>query len=250
MRLETRNFAYHSLLDENPPTVRDLIVKYMLRPFVMLALEPILLCITIYMALIYAILYLTFEAYPVSFMEERGWKSAGVAALPFLSILVGVSIASALIIFVTKTRYANKLKKDGYVPPEERLVPMIIGGVCLPMGLFWFGWTSSPHISWVPQVIAGVPIGMGLLVIFMQGLNYIIDMYMMFANSAIAANTLVRSAMGAGFPLFATQMFHKLGVNWASSLLGFLTAAMVPIPVLYFFYGAKLRSMSKFKPQL
>lgn len=45
--------------------------------------------------------------------------------------------------------------------PEERLVPMMIGGFLLPVGMFWFAWTSNPNISWVPQVISGGFIGAG-----------------------------------------------------------------------------------------
>ncbi|KAJ9215579.1 hypothetical protein DTO166G4_2949 [Paecilomyces variotii] len=249
LRHETKNWAYHSFLDEHRPTFKDILWKYILRPFQMLFLEPILVCITIYLALIYGILYLFFEAYPVSFQEVRGWKHPGVAALPFLGILIGVFIGVALISIITKTRFARKLEKHGRVVPEERLVPMMIASVILPAGLFWFGWTSSPHVHWFPQVLAGVPIGCGILVIFMQGLNYIIDVYLMFANSAIAANTLVRSCVGGGFPLFAVQMYHNLGVNWASSVLGFITVAMIPIPILFFFYGKKIRSLSKFSPK-
>jgi MFS transporter, DHA1 family, multidrug resistance protein len=152
--------------------------------------------------------------------------------------------------FVTKTRFARKMKKHGRVIPEERLPPMILGSVLLPIGLFWFAWTSSPHITWVPQVIAGIPIGWGILMIFLQGLNYIIDVYMWHANSAIAANTLIRSLAGAGFPLFATAMYHTLGVNWATSLLGFLCVAMIPAPILFYIYGAKIRKMSKFSPSV
>jgi hypothetical protein len=125
---------------------------------------------------------------------------------------------------------------------------MILGALILPAGLFWFAWTSSPNITWVPQVIATVPIGWGILMIFLQGLNYIIDVYMWHANSAIAANTLLRSLAGAGFPLFAVQMYDKLGVAWASSLLAFLCIAMIPAPILFYLYGAKIRKLSKFTP--
>ncbi|KAJ5083525.1 hypothetical protein N7456_012952 [Penicillium angulare] len=249
LRQETKNWALHSFLDEHKPTWSDIVVKYLLRPIQMLVLEPILICITIYLAFVYGILYLFFEAYPISFSVVRGWKHEGVAALPFIGILIGVLLGAALIIYTTKTRFARKLAKHGRVVPEERLIPMMIASVLLPIGLFWFGWTSKPSISWVPQVIAGVPIGLGILVIFMQGLNYIIDVYMMYANSAIAANTLVRSLVGGGFPLFATSMYERLGVDWASSLLGFITIAMIPIPILFFFYGAKIRAMSRFSPK-
>ena len=40
----------------------------------MLIQEPILLLITLYMAFIYGILYLFFESYPISFIQERGWN--------------------------------------------------------------------------------------------------------------------------------------------------------------------------------
>ena len=63
----------------------------------------------------------------------------------------------------------------------------------------WFSWTSNPHVHWAPQVI------------FIQGLNYIIDVYMMFANSASAANTLIRSIAGGAFRLFASLMYQNMG---------------------------------------
>jgi len=247
IRFETKNWAIHSKADEIQIDIRSIITVYFFRPFIMLVREPILVLVTLYMALVYGIVYLFFEAYPISFQEQRGWNQ-GVGALPFLGILIGVVLGVLLIIIITKIRFARKLKKHGKVIPEERLPPMILGSFILPMGLFWFAWTSSPHITWVPQVIAGIPIGMGILMIFLQGLNYLIDVYMWHANSAIAANTLVRSFAGGGFPLFATAMYHKLGVNWATTLLGFLCVALVPVPILFFVYGSKIRKMSKFSP--
>jgi DHA1 family multidrug resistance protein-like MFS transporter len=109
-----------------------------------------------------------------------------------------------------------------------------------------FPMKTTHHRS---EWIAGVPIGLGILVIFLQGVNYIIDVYGMLANSAVAANTLIRSISAGAFPLFATQMYRNLGMAWASSVLGFIAAAMVPIPFLFFFYGARIRAMSKFSPK-
>lgn len=115
----------------------------------MLILEPILTLITIYLALVYGILYLFFEAYPISFQEERGWN-LGVGALPFIGITVGVVIGAIVVSWITKTRFARKLQKHGRGVPEERLSPMIIGGVVFPVGLFWFAWTSNKNIHWAP----------------------------------------------------------------------------------------------------
>ena len=250
IRFETKNWAIHAPADENQINASAIVSKYLLRPFVMMALEPILVLITIYMSMIYGILYLFFEAYPIAFQEQRGWNG-GVGSLPFLGITVGVVTGVAIITYASNTRFKRKMEANGGRPiPEERLVPMIIGAFLLPIGLFWFAWTSNPHITWVPQVLAGIPTGAGVLLIFLQGLSYIIDVYLMNANSALAGNTLVRSVAGGGFPLFATAMYHKLGVAWATSLLAFLTVAFLPVPILFFIYGKKLRTLSKYSPNL
>jgi DHA1 family multidrug resistance protein-like MFS transporter len=174
LRYKTKNWATHAKLDESPVSFKSIAQIYFLRPFVLISHEPILVLFTLYISLVYGILYLFFEAYPISFQVKRGW-SQGIGALPFLGILVGVIAGSITISIITKTRFARKLKKHGRVIPEERLPSMIIGAVILPIGLFWFAWTSSPRISWVPQVLAGAPIGMGILMVFLPGLNYIVD---------------------------------------------------------------------------
>ncbi|CAF9903599.1 MAG: hypothetical protein GOMPHAMPRED_000417 [Gomphillus americanus] len=247
-RWETRNWALHAKADENRTNFKDIVERYLARPLLMTIKEPILVLVTIYMALIYGILYLFFEAYPIAFQEVRGW-SPGLGSLPFLAIIIGVVIGGSIIVYLTRTRYKRKLEESGGKPvPEERLPAMILGGMFFPIGLFWFAWTSNPAVSWVPQVLAGIPIGAGVLMIFMQGLNYLIDVYMMHANSALAANTFLRSFAGAGFPLFATPMFKNLGVNWAGTVLGCLAVACIPFPVLFYVYGHKIRSMSKYSP--
>lgn len=84
----------------------------------------------------------------------------------------------------------------------------------------------------------------------MQGLNYIVDTFKINANSAVSANVFVRSIVGAAFPLFASAMYKRLGVPWATSLLGFLSVAMIPIPILLFLYGEKIRQMSRYSPKV
>ena len=61
----------------------------------------------------------------------------------------------------------------------------------------------------------------------------------------MAANGAVRSIFGASFPLFARYIFYNLGVDWASSLLGFLSLAIVPVPIVFWRYGARIRARSK-----
>ena len=170
----------------------------------------------------------------------------GIASLTFISLLVGVLFGCALLAFTTKTRLAPDPANGR--PIETRLLVMGFGSLALPVGLFWFAWTSFPSISPWPQIIAGVPIGFSVVVITLQGLNYIIDVYTIYANSAIAVLTFIRSLFGAGFPLFASAMFENLGVPWATSTLGFISVALIPVPVVFYVFGARIRGWSKYVP--
>ncbi|KAI1390872.1 putative MFS transporter [Hypoxylon trugodes] len=246
LRHETRNWALHAKADERRITAKNIGQVYVLKPWIMVVQEPILALITLYIGFIYGFLYLCFEAYPIAFEQQRGWN-LGVGALPFLGITVGVLVGIAIIILHTKTRMRRKTEAHGEVP-EERLIPMILASFLMPIGMFWFAWTSNPHITWVPQVISSCFLGCGILLIFLQGLNYLIDVYKMNANSAIAINAMFRGVLGAGFPMFSTYMFHNLGVPWAMSLLGFFSIAMIPVPILFYIYGAKIRKWSRFSP--
>lgn len=69
----------------------------------------------------------------------------------------------------------------------------------------------------------------------------------MYAASAIAANTELRSLVGAVLPLAGTPMYNRLGLGWGNSLLGFLCILMIPLPIIFHRYGKKLRKMEKFK---
>lgn len=65
-----------------------------------------------------------------------------------------------------------------------------------------------------------------------------------YVGAVYAGNDLFRSGMGAGFPLFATAMFKTLGIDWGSSLLGFLSVAFIPIPFALWYYGRRIREFA------
>lgn len=198
---------------------------------------------TLYGSLVYGIQYLSFYAIPHIFRHDRHWPN-NTASLPFISMLLGIIIASiGTSIFYSKW-YQPRLKARGKVCPEDRLPPVMVGSFLLPIGLFWLAWTS--HTYWILQVIPLFFIGAGIMFIFAIGVVYIIDIYLPLSASAIAANTAIRSAFAAGLPLAAPKMYESLGTSWATSLLGFLTLLLIPAPFLFYRYGEHIRSTSKF----
>ncbi|KAI5844157.1 major facilitator superfamily domain-containing protein [Tricharina praecox] len=252
LRRITKNWGIHAKQEEVSVDLPTLLVKNFTRPIKLLFAEPIIFLISIYTAFVYSILYLFLVSYPIVFAQVRGWKG-GLATLPFIGMVLGMVMGGGLVIAFQPwtTRRANAA---GHVLPEDRLVPCIIGSIFFPIGLFWFSWTGAdPNIHWIVPTLGGVPFGFGIIIIFLQCLNYLIDAYLNFAASAIAANTILRSALAAGFPLFGRFMFEPkpegaLGVGWAGSLLAFLAVAMIPIPVYFFLNGAAIRKKSKWAP--
>lgn len=211
------------------------------RPWILLVREPIVILFTLYLSIVYGTLYMLFAAYPIVFQEVRGW-SQGIGGLAFLGVLVGMMFAVAYTI-PDNMRYAKKCSETtGRLAPEVRLPPGMIGGIALPVGLFWFAWTNYPSIHWMASVAAGAPFGFGMVLVFLSVFNYLIDSYTIFAASVLAANSLVRSTFGAVFPLFTTYMYHNLGIHWASSIPAFLSVACVPFPFLFYKYGAQIRT--------
>lgn len=50
----------------------------------------------------------------------------------------------------------------------------------------------------------------------------------------------------AAFPLFGIQMYEGLGYQWATALVGFVTLALMPFPYIFYRYGKRIRSRSRF----
>ncbi|CAG5188939.1 uncharacterized protein ALTATR162_LOCUS12063 [Alternaria atra] len=218
----------------------------LIRPWLLLFLEPIVLLLSIYMAVVYGTLYMLFGAFPIVYQQGRGW-SQGIGGLAFLGVAVGMIAATIYSIWDNK-RYnkAIEASPSGVAAPEARLPPALLGSVIMPIGLFWFAWTNGPNIHWIVSIIASVPFGFSMVLVFLSIMNYLIDAYLIYAASALAANSVLRSLFGAAFPLFTSDMYKSLGIHWASSVPAFLALACVPFPFLFYKYGAAIRQRCRY----
>lgn len=76
-------------------------------------------------------------------------------------------------------------------------------------------------------------------------LAYLLD-EVEYAASANAAARMLSNICGFAFPIFAPQMYDKLGYGWGNSLLAFIFIALgVPTPLLLWIWGSKLRALGK-----
>jgi multidrug resistance protein len=229
-------------------TPRAAFEKALSRPWALLFLEPIVLLISIYMAILYGTLYMLFGAFPIVFEIKRGW-SQGIGGLAFAGVAVGMILGVIYSIFDNKRYSRVEERHGGEAPPEARLPPAAVGAIAIPIGMFWFAWTNYPSIHWIVCIIASAPFGFGVVLVFLACMNYLIDAYTIYAASVLAANSVLRSLFGAVFPLFTVQMYNNLGIHWASTLPAFLALACAPFPFIFYKYGLGIRMKCKYAAQ-
>ncbi|KAJ9637483.1 hypothetical protein H2204_004907 [Knufia peltigerae] len=236
----TGNTALRSKLDEGLQ-MRQYFLRAIVRPTGMLLFSPIVLTLSIYMAMVYGYQYLLFTTFTQIF-EDNYHFSHGSVGLSFLGVGVGAMIG--LFAFgALSDRVVQRLSiaSQGEMKPEYRLPPLIPGSLLIPIGLIWYGWSADKHIHWIMPIIGTAFVGMGLLATFMPIQTYLVDAFQMHAASALAANTVLRSLLGAFLPLAGPQMYDSLGLGWGNTLLAFLALAMSPVSWIFFKYGERLR---------
>ncbi|KIJ60861.1 hypothetical protein HYDPIDRAFT_31908 [Hydnomerulius pinastri MD-312] len=238
-------YAPHEKADWSAKGVLD---RTVFRAFHMLAMEPILVLVTIYMTLLYSILYALFEAFPVIFIKTRGFTVAQ-NGLMFIGVCFGMVIGSAITAYLNWNYSDLVAKWKGFPPPENRLYGAMIAGPCFVLGIFWLGWTGQyASVPWYVPALSLIPLGASVSLLFISFFTYIIDTYLMFSASALAGHTIIRSGVSAAFPMFIVQMFTKMGSGWGCTLLGLFGLILAPSPFLFYKYGTYIRSKSKFAP--
>ncbi|CVL12698.1 hypothetical protein FPRO06_08449 [Fusarium proliferatum] len=251
LRKETGDGRWKAPTEKVQKSATSAIGRSLLRPFQLLIFEPMCLNLCIFTAIVLGILYLFFGAFHLVFGDIYGfnlWQNG----CSFLGILVGMLLAAGLdpLWHNIRNKLIRKLSDEtgveGNSQPEFRLPPAILGGVLVPVGIFMFAWSCYPWVHWIVPIIGSAVFGAGILLVFSGVFTFLVDAYPQYAASALAANAFVRCVFAAAFPLFGNQMYTKLNNHWASSVLAFLTVAMMPFPYLFFRYGKRIRAYSRF----
>ncbi|KAJ7339843.1 major facilitator superfamily domain-containing protein, partial [Mycena albidolilacea] len=182
------------------------------RPFVLFINEPIVQVLGLYMAFIYGLFYRTYG------------ESVGVSGIDYLTFGVGVTGASQV-----NTQFMDwmfrrlKERNGGKGRPEYRIRACFL-----------------PHISRIALV------GAGIILNFQSIQIYVVDAFALYAASALASVGCLRSLFGFAFPLFAEQMYRKLGYGKGHTILAVIAVIGCPSQWLLWTYGKQLRVRSKF----
>jgi MFS family permease len=235
-------------LDNGPPkSLLSSIGGALVRPARMITTQPIVQVIALYMAYLFGVTYLIFATFPVIWSEVYG-ESLGIGGLNYISIAIG-SFLGIIVNFKYIDRIYRQLKeKNGGVGrPEFRMPSMFVGSFFVTVGLSWYGWSVKGHVHWIMPNIGVVIFSAGTMGCLQAMQTYTVDSYTRFAASAMAAVAIMRSLAGFGFPLFAPYLYKSLGYGWGTSVLAFISIGIgFPAPFIFWRFGPKLRSISKF----
>lgn len=151
----------------------------------MLFTEPVVFFFSVWISFSWAVLYLQFGSIPVVFQTNHSFNIEQTGAV-FSAMCAGVILATIISIGQDKIASRYKLLPQ---TAEARLYFSCIESALMPIGLFWFGWTSYSSIPYIVPALAVGCATMGIFSIYLAVFNYLADTYHRYASSAIAAQS-------------------------------------------------------------
>lgn len=162
LRLATGDSRFRSEMDMEKVDLLGRIGGAMKRQVLITIYEPIVLLISLYMTVLYIVLFTFFDGYTFIFSDVHG-LSQGLTNVVWVAMYVGILFASILVPIIyrwTKKEFTEAAMAakgsdptidphalDGvHTQPEIRLWFAMFGAPAIPISLFWMGWTDFVSI--------------------------------------------------------------------------------------------------------
>lgn len=195
----------------------------------------------LYLTFLYLLIYGFLEGFDYIFTNTYAFD-IGQRYTCFGAVAVGILLALPYVVMIN--RYVDKrqiTKNEGPVP-EGRLVPSLFASPLLAITMFWLGFTNRSDISYWSDLGACCLFGFALMALFTPTYHYLLDTYGTVASSALAAITFMRYLASGGMVIGTEPLYTALTVKWTLVLFGSVAALLMPIPWIFWWFGAKMRS--------
>jgi MFS family permease len=116
-----------------------------LRPAQMLIQSPIVLLFAIYTTVTQGYLLLVFATLGLVYQAQYNF-SRGASGLAYLGLAVGLTISQFTLGYLSDKYIARMARICGTHRPEDRLPPLIIGALIIPVSLLAYGWGTHTHV--------------------------------------------------------------------------------------------------------
>ncbi|CAG7990050.1 unnamed protein product [Penicillium salamii] len=219
------------------------------RPVILFSTEPVLFVSTVWSAFTVGTLFLFTQSVEQVFMELYDWNVSQTGYVQ-CSVVIGECLGWGLN-FISRKLYFSSASRNtevhGSPIPEARLYMAVLGGVFgISGGMFTYAWTSYPTIPWIAPAISLAMVGAGSVLVVTGVSDYVVDAYSDYAGSAMGSVAGGENIFSAFLPLATMSMYGNLGLQWASTLLAFVSLVLSLVPTLMFFWGKEVRARSVF----
>ncbi|GLA48918.1 hypothetical protein AnigIFM63604_004504 [Aspergillus niger] len=244
LRQLTGDPRYLSKLDLDQTPLLSRIRRACVRQFTLPIREPIVLVLSLYLTVLYIVLFAFFVGYADIFTDVHG-MSQGLTNVVWVAIhrkrgLKGDREVSEI------GNETNVSEKPSTIQPEDRLWYAMMGAPAMTLSLFWMGWTDYPSISVWSPIVGSAFFGFGSICIFISSYMYIIDTYEVYAASALGFMTSSRYCVAGGMTVVGVPFYHNMGVHWTLTILGITSAILTPVPYILWKFGPVVRGWSRY----
>ncbi|KAM0820539.1 putative Major facilitator superfamily domain-containing protein [Seiridium cardinale] len=219
----------------------------LMRPIQLLLFRPLIFFISFNFAINFAMYFLVLSTFATLYIDRYG-ESESISSLHYFAIAIGAVFATQaggplmdLLFRYQKAQSTGRNEEN----PEFRVPLMALGAAIFPVGLLWQGWAAETRAHWA-VVDAGAMVFTFASFVYSQSFYaYLLDEFKHTA-SANAAVRMFSYLLAFVFPLFATQLYDRLGYGWGNTLLAlvFIVLGFPSVAVLWF-WGPKLRALGK-----
>ncbi|GKZ25851.1 hypothetical protein AbraCBS73388_001662 [Aspergillus brasiliensis] len=238
LRKQTGDPRYKGPMELRSLTLGQRLAIAVSRPFVWGVTEPIIIFMSLYLTVVYAILFLFLDGYPFIFTDIYHF-SEGLTNIVWVAMVIG-TLSTALQVPIIWSWTKREFQNTGRIRPETRLWSAMLGGaIAIPVSLFWLAWTSSAKISVWSPICATVLFGFGITTVFISAHMYVIDAYEKYSASALAMLMLSRYLVAGGMTIAGDPIYSSFGVCYTLTTLGSISVVMALIP-----YGHVIRKGS------
>lgn len=245
LRAETGNEALRSKYQAHWD--QESFLRSVTRPIILLFSSPIVFILSFYNALVYGLSYLILTTL-AGIMQSKYGFSEGQTGLLFFGRSIG-NFIGMLFFALTSDRYVKYMrqKRGGETKPEDRLPHLILGAVSIVIGILMYGWTAYFSLAWILPIIGTGAVGFSMVLTMLPAQNYLVDVFDLYAASAIAASNTFSALFGALFPLCGPPLYRSLGLGWGNSVLAFVFLVFLPVLVVLHRFGERIRMSPRFK---
>ena len=229
-------------------SVIQMVKTCLLRMARMLFNECIVMSLTLWMSFTWGVLFVFMQSIPQNYTNVYSFSPRSTAFVE-TALSVGMVIGTLVAPFFIRL-YLRSGKRSGIgrgsPVPEARLYISIPGTLLFTTGILWYGWTMNPSLHPMIPTAGLVLIGFGVFAVYFSVSTFLIDAYEKYAASALAAATFGRGIFSAFLPLSSQAIFSRLGIRWASTVLGGVALVLSVVPLLLVWKGDEVRRRSPF----